>query len=147
MKQLVLQLDDSSVLWWRSLLFYLSEAVKRDPSLRRAWRSVSVEYSWISVMTCLVIGSNISNDSAGILWVLAYSCHGAIYPSWGFFFFLLFLLSFFCENEFSSCRWALMPQSIVKLCFSRKNHCQSEGRWTVLPVSLINYLPASAKSF
>lgn len=142
MKQLVLQ-DDSSVLWWRSLLFYLSEAVKRDASLRRAWRSVSVEYSWISVMTCLVIGSNISNDSAGILWVLAYSCHGAIYPSWGFF-----SLYPSCVKMNSQAAGGLLCHNQLLNCASvEKNHCQSEGRWKVLPVSLINYPSASAKSF
>lgn len=124
MKQLVLQLDDSSVLWWRSLLFYLSEAVKRDPSLRRAWRSVSVEYSWISVMTCLVIGSNISNDSAGILWVLAYSCHGAIYPSWGFFFFSPFSFSHSSVKMNSQAAGGL-------LCHNQLLNCASVEKITV----------------
>lgn len=155
MKQLVLQLDDSSVLWWRSLLFYLSKTVKRDPSLWWAWRSVSVEYVWISVMTCLVIGSNISNESACILWVLAYSCHGAIYPSWVLFFFGFgfgigigfssLLLVWKWISSFSSCRWALMPQSVVKLCLKKK--LLSVGRKMNSAACLINYPPASAKLF
>lgn len=43
-----------------------------------------------------------------------------------------------CHNQLLNCA------SVEK---KKKNHCQSEGRWKVLPVSLINYPSASAKSF
>lgn len=69
MEQLVLQLEGASMAWWRYLFTIHNETVKWE------WRplhtaGVYISQRWIfmnhGVMTCSVIGSNISNDTAGI---------------------------------------------------------------------------------
>lgn len=142
MEQLVLQLEGASMAWWRYLFTIHNETVKWE------WRplhtaGVYISQRWIfmnhGVMTCSVIGSNISNDTAGIKSLHIHAV-GQYFLAVLFFFFLaslpfpspLFLGKLKCIPKLQV---SLVPQSIAGWIVAR---WKSDGVLLSLSISLIN---------
>lgn len=143
MEQLVLQLEGASMAWWRYLFTIHNETVKWE------WRplhtaGVYISQRWIfmnhGVMTCSVIGSNISNDTAGIKSLHIHAV-GQYFLAVLFFFpslpslpcvSPLFLRKLKCIPKLQV---SLAPQSIAGWIVAQ---WKSDGALTSLSISLIN---------